>query len=95
MEYNDRKLIFGDAKEESIGDLNKCSFSGVVETNLDWSGLRRHGGENVGWEETGQSWREHRVRGGFAFTMRAMTAHLSAEGNDLVEKGSWVVQERG
>lgn len=60
----------------------------MVETNLGWSGLRGQRGENVGWEGTGQSWREHRVRGGFAFRMRAMTAHLSAEGNDLVEKGS-------
>ena len=55
MEYNDRKLIFGDAKEESIGDLNKCSFSGVVETNLDWSGLRRHGVRMWGGRKQGRA----------------------------------------
>ena len=66
--------------------MNKCSFSGVVEINLGWSGPRGHRGENAGWEETGQSWREHRVKRGFAFRMRVMTAHLSAEGKDLVEK---------
>lgn len=58
----------------------------MVEINLGWSGPRGHRGENAGWEETGQSWREHRVKRGFAFRMRVMTAHLSAEGKDLVEK---------
>lgn len=51
----------------------------MVEINLGWSGPRGHRGENAGWEETGQSWREHRVKRGFAFRMRVMTAHLSAE----------------
>lgn len=73
--------------------MNKCSFSGVVETNLGWSGPRGHRGENAGWEETGQSWSDHRVKGAFAFRMRVMTAHLSAEGNDLVEKGSWICRK--
>lgn len=51
---------------------------------LGWSGLGGNGteaGDGVGSKE------------GLLFRMREMTACLSAEGNNLVERSSWIVQE--
>lgn len=63
------------------------------ETNLGWEGQEGIGERmRVGGDR--QSWSDHRVKGGFAFRMRVMTAHLSAEGNDLWRKAVGYAEKR-